>query len=119
MMLHYVASKGAVIAMTKSLSRELGPDDITVNAVAPAPSLSERVAAIENETGPTCSATRSSTENALRSEGSAGLTNASPIDRPTIISTSSLALVSRAATVVFGSDRLGGTPEAAETRRLI
>jgi NAD(P)-dependent dehydrogenase (short-subunit alcohol dehydrogenase family) len=31
----YVASKGAVIAMTKSMARELGPDGIAVNAVAP------------------------------------------------------------------------------------
>ncbi|HEY7611237.1 MAG TPA: SDR family oxidoreductase, partial [Alphaproteobacteria bacterium] len=34
-LLHYVASKGAVIAMTRSLARELGPDRIAVNAVAP------------------------------------------------------------------------------------
>lgn len=34
-LLHYVASKGAVIAMTRSLARELGPDAIAVNAVAP------------------------------------------------------------------------------------
>lgn len=34
-LLHYVASKGAVIAMTRSLARELGPDNVAVNAIAP------------------------------------------------------------------------------------
>ncbi len=34
-LLHYVASKGAVISMTRSLARELGDDSISVNAVAP------------------------------------------------------------------------------------
>jgi NAD(P)-dependent dehydrogenase (short-subunit alcohol dehydrogenase family) len=33
--LHYVASKGAIIAMTKGLAREFGADGIAVNAVAP------------------------------------------------------------------------------------
>jgi len=34
-LLHYTSSKGAVLAMTKALARELGKDGIRVNAVAP------------------------------------------------------------------------------------
>lgn len=37
----YVASKGAVIAMTHSLAREMGRDNITVNAIAPGLTLVE------------------------------------------------------------------------------
>ena len=33
--MHYVASKGAIISMTRSMSRELGPDGIAVNCIAP------------------------------------------------------------------------------------
>ena len=42
--LHYIASKGAVIAMTRGLARELGKDAITVNSLAPGFTLSENVA---------------------------------------------------------------------------
>jgi NAD(P)-dependent dehydrogenase (short-subunit alcohol dehydrogenase family) len=40
-MLDYVASKGALMSMTRSLARELGKDFITVNAVSPGYTLSE------------------------------------------------------------------------------
>ena len=39
--LHYVASKGAVIGMTRAAARELGESDIRVNAVAPGFTMSE------------------------------------------------------------------------------
>lgn len=43
MLMHYVASKGAVIAMTRTMARELGPDNICVNAIAPGLTMSEGV----------------------------------------------------------------------------
>ena len=39
--LHYVSSKGAIIAMTRALARELGDDNIRVNALAPGFTLTE------------------------------------------------------------------------------
>ena len=44
-LLHYVASKGAVNAMTKALAKELGAADIRVNGVAPGFTLSDGVLA--------------------------------------------------------------------------
>ncbi len=42
-MLHYVSSKGAMIAFTRALAREVGDDNICVNALAPGLTMSEKV----------------------------------------------------------------------------
>jgi NAD(P)-dependent dehydrogenase (short-subunit alcohol dehydrogenase family) len=41
--LHYVSSKGAVIAFTRALAREVGQSGITVNAIAPGFTLSDGI----------------------------------------------------------------------------
>jgi NAD(P)-dependent dehydrogenase (short-subunit alcohol dehydrogenase family) len=41
MFAHYVSSKGAVIALTRSMAREVGPLGIRVNAIAPGYTLTE------------------------------------------------------------------------------
>jgi NAD(P)-dependent dehydrogenase (short-subunit alcohol dehydrogenase family) len=47
LMAHYVASKGAVVSMTRSLATELGRHKILVNSVAPGFTLSDGV--LENQ----------------------------------------------------------------------
>ena len=39
--MHYVASKGAVIAMTRVMAKEMGPDNIRANVIAPGFTLTE------------------------------------------------------------------------------
>ena len=48
-LLHYVASKGAMIAMTRAMARELGDDGISVNAVAPGLTEVEATASVPAE----------------------------------------------------------------------
>jgi NAD(P)-dependent dehydrogenase (short-subunit alcohol dehydrogenase family) len=42
-MLHYVTSKGAIVALTRALAKELGSDEVLVNCVAPGFTMSEGV----------------------------------------------------------------------------
>jgi NAD(P)-dependent dehydrogenase (short-subunit alcohol dehydrogenase family) len=44
-LLHYVTSKGAIIALTRSLAKELGKDSIHINCVAPGFTMSDGVKA--------------------------------------------------------------------------
>jgi NAD(P)-dependent dehydrogenase (short-subunit alcohol dehydrogenase family) len=47
--LHYVASKGAVVAMTRGLAKEIAADKICVNAVGPGYTLSDGAMANEEQ----------------------------------------------------------------------
>ena len=42
-LLHYVTSKGAIVALTRALAKELGKDDVLVNCVAPGFTMSDGV----------------------------------------------------------------------------
>jgi NAD(P)-dependent dehydrogenase (short-subunit alcohol dehydrogenase family) len=42
-LLHYVTSKGAIVALTRALARELGKDNVLVNCVAPGFTMSDGV----------------------------------------------------------------------------
>ena len=62
LLLHYVSSKGAIVAMTRALARELGDSGIRVNAIAPGLVMSENVVAnaswkgavVDNNTASRC-----------------------------------------------------------------
>jgi NAD(P)-dependent dehydrogenase (short-subunit alcohol dehydrogenase family) len=41
--LHYVTSKGAIVALTRAMAKELGNDEILVNCVAPGFTMSDGV----------------------------------------------------------------------------
>ncbi len=70
LLLHYVASKGAVIALTRALAREVGPDNVTANCIAPGLVISESIATNPSYSHDFVSANTSS--RALRREAAPG-----------------------------------------------
>lgn len=48
-MSHYCAAKGGMIAMAKSLAREVGPRNVTVNCIAPGPVETELLTSVKEE----------------------------------------------------------------------
>jgi NAD(P)-dependent dehydrogenase (short-subunit alcohol dehydrogenase family) len=66
MMLHYLASKGAVLAMTRGMARELGADGIAVNAIAPGLTMTDGIRGRSDAAGAAIAATEAS--RALRRE---------------------------------------------------
>lgn len=46
---HYSATKGAIVAFTKALAKELGPSNIRVNSVAPGPVMTDMLATLPED----------------------------------------------------------------------
>ena len=70
-MLHYVTSKGGILAMTRALSRELGEHGIRVNTLAPGFTMSETVIA-ENPGHVETARARAVASRALKRDQTAG-----------------------------------------------
>ncbi len=66
-MAHYIASKGAIVSLTRALSRELGEHGICVNTLAPGLTLSDSI--LENEPHLEMSADKVLASRALRRHG--------------------------------------------------
>jgi NAD(P)-dependent dehydrogenase (short-subunit alcohol dehydrogenase family) len=62
---NYAASKAGVIGMTQTLARELGPDGIYANAIAPGPILTDLTKNVPPETFAKWNAGRAVTKNGL------------------------------------------------------
>lgn len=69
-MVHYIASKGAIVSLTRALSRELGEHNICVNTLAPGLTLSDSI--LENKSHIERSAESVLASRALKRHGEPG-----------------------------------------------
>ena len=67
-LLHYVTSKGAIVALTRALAKELGDDEVLVNCVAPGFTMSARACARTPRSSTRCATCRSSARTLKRDQ---------------------------------------------------